>query len=65
MDLYRQLYFFMFRASESAIRHLENGDPKAALQVLVLAQQEAEAYYLSETQSLSLEWHMPPPTSGW
>ena len=49
MDLYKELYFQMVRASEKALRELEQQNFGDARSILVAAQQEAEERYLNET----------------
>ena len=49
MDLYKELYFQMVRASEKALRELEQQNFGAARSILVTAQREAEERYLHET----------------
>ena len=49
MDLYRNLYFHMVRASEKAIRELDQQNLGTARTILISAQQEAEELYLDQT----------------
>lgn len=49
MDLYRNLYYQMVRASERALRELEQQDFGNARNILIAAQQEAEEQYLHQT----------------
>ena len=49
MDLYRNLYYQMVRASERALRELEQQNFGNARNILIAAQQEAEEKYLSQT----------------
>ena len=42
-------YRFLFRGVSDAIQQLEQGQPEAARQTLIQAQQEAEQVYLDET----------------
>ena len=47
MELYRELYFQMMRASEKALRELEQQNYGTARRILISAQQEAEERYLN------------------
>ena len=49
MDLYRNLYYQMVRASERALRELEQQNFGNARNILIAAQQEAEEQYLRQT----------------
>lgn len=49
MDLYRNLYFHMVRASEKTIRELDQQNLGTARTILISAQQEAEELYLNQT----------------
>ena len=50
MDLYKELYFQMVRASEKALWELERQNLGAARSILIAAQQEAEEQYLNVTE---------------
>lgn len=47
MNLYKDLYFSMVRASEKALRELEQQNFGNAQRILIAAQQEAEEAYLN------------------
>ena len=49
MELYKELYFQMVRASEKALREMERQNFGAAKSVLIAAQREAEERFLNET----------------
>ena len=42
MELYRKLYYKLFASAADAVAALEKGDPAAAWEILVAAQQAAE-----------------------
>ena len=44
---YKKMYFHLFNAITDALRDMENGDPSAAGQRLIRAQQETEEMYIS------------------
>ena len=50
MDLYKELYFQMVRASEKALRELEQQNFGVARSILISAQQATEEGYLNETE---------------
>lgn len=54
MDLYRNLYYQMVRASERALRELEQQNFGNARNILIAAQQEAEEQYLRQTDGQKL-----------
>lgn len=49
MDLYKNLYFDMVRASEKALRELDQQDFGNARNILIAAQQKAEDQFLCQT----------------
>lgn len=51
MDLYKELYFQMVRASEKALRALEQQNLGAARSILIAVQREAEEQYLNQNDS--------------
>jgi hypothetical protein len=55
MDLYRELYFRMVRASEKALRELERQNYGAAQDVLIAAQQEAEELFINQEDTPEAE----------
>ena len=44
---YKKMYFHLFNAITDALRDIENGDPSAAEQRLIRAQQTTEEMYIS------------------
>ena len=44
---YKKMYFHLFNAITDALGDMENGDPSAAEQRLIRAQQEAEEMYIN------------------
>ena len=48
MPDYKKLYFKLFAALADAVEELENGQPFAAKERLIRAQQEAEEEYIDE-----------------
>ena len=55
MDLYRDLYFYMLRASEKALRELERQNYGTAQEILISAQQAAEERFLNQDNSQAAE----------
>jgi hypothetical protein len=46
MNLYQSMYYGLFNAITDALNALEQEDPETAREVLILAQQKAEALYI-------------------
>ena len=44
---YKKMYFHLFNAITDALNDMTNGDPSAAKQQLIRAQQETEEMYIS------------------
>ncbi|MEG1989038.1 MAG: hypothetical protein RR035_07600 [Oscillibacter sp.] len=51
MNLYRVLYFFLFRRMAEATEAMEQGDFSAARAILIAAQREAEERFLSAEEN--------------
>ena len=54
-EIYRQLYYRLFGAMADAVESLENQEPLAAKQILILAMREAEEKILSVEEETELE----------
>lgn len=51
--MYKELYFYLFNRITDAIENIEKENTKAALEILINAQQTSENYYIDFGKSTS------------